>query len=94
MIAPNLAVEVVSPNDLVYEIDEKVEEYLEAGVELVWVVNPVTRTVRVHRADRPGVTLREMDELTGDDLLPGFRCRVSDLFQLPTETACQLRQDQ
>ncbi|MBI3466935.1 MAG: Uma2 family endonuclease [Planctomycetes bacterium] len=80
LIAPDLAVEVVSPNDLAYEIDEKVEEFLAAGVRLVWVVNPATRTVRVHRPDRPGITLRAEDELTGDDVLPGFRCRVQDLF--------------
>jgi Uma2 family endonuclease len=80
LIAPDLAVEVVSPNDLAYEIDEKVEEFLSAGVRLVWVVNPVSRTVRVHRPERPGVTLRAGDELHGDDVLPGFRCRVQDLF--------------
>src|SRR5262249_42594845 len=42
-IAPDLAVEAVSPNDTVYELDEKVEEYLAAGVRLVWVINPLTR---------------------------------------------------
>ena len=83
LIAPDLAVEVVSPNDLVYEIDEKVEEFLSAGVRLVWVVNPVSRTVRVHRPERPGVTLRVADELLGDDVLPEFRCRVQDLFGAP-----------
>lgn len=83
LIAPNLAVEVASPNDLVYEIDEKVEEYLAAGVELVWVVNPATHTVRVYHPDRPGVMLREKDELTGDDVLPGFRCQVAELFRIP-----------
>ena len=80
LIAPDLAVEVVSPNDLAYEIDEKVEEFLAAGVRLVWVANPVAHTMRVHRPDRPGVTLRAEDELTGDDVLPGFRCRVHELF--------------
>jgi Uma2 family endonuclease len=83
-IAPDLAVEVVSPNDLVYEIDEKVEEFLAAGVPLVWVVNPETRTVQVHRPTGPGVILRAGDELTGEDVLPGFRCRVADLFQSPS----------
>src|SRR5262249_36783129 len=54
-IAPDLAVEVVPPNDLAYEVDEKVDDYLDAGIPLVWVVNPRSRTVRVHWPDRPGV---------------------------------------
>jgi Uma2 family endonuclease len=86
-ICPDLAAEVVSPNDLAYEIDGKVEEYLAAGVPLVWVVNPQTRTVRVHRAGRPGANLRADDELTGDDVLPGFRCRITELFQPAAGTA-------
>jgi Uma2 family endonuclease len=81
--APDLAVEVVSPNDLAYDVDSKVEDYLQAGVRLVWVVNPATRTVRVHRPDGPGATLRADDELTGGEVLPGFRCSIRDLFVLP-----------
>jgi Uma2 family endonuclease len=88
-IAPDLVVEVVSPRDLVYEIDEKTEEFLSAGTTLVWVLNPSNRTVRIHHRQRPDVvlTLREQDELTGDEVLPGFRCRVGDLFTLPTGPA-------
>ncbi len=79
-IAPALAVEVVSPNDLAYEIDKNVEEFFAAGTQLVWVINPVIQTVRVYRLNGPGVILRAEDELTGEDVLPGFRCRVGDLF--------------
>jgi len=82
-IAPDLAVEVVSPHDLAYDVDSKVEDYLQAGVRLVWVVNPVSRTVRVHHPDGPGATLRADGELTGGDVLPGFRCPIRDLFILP-----------
>ena len=82
-IAPDLAVEVVEPNDLAYDVDSKVEDYLQAGVRLVWVVNPVTRTVRVHYADGPGATLRADGELSGGDVLPGFCCPIRDLFILP-----------
>ena len=82
-LAPDLAVEVVSPNDLAYDVDSKVEDYLHAGVRLVWVVNPMTRTVRVHRSDGPGATLRADDELTGGDVLPGFHCPIRELFILP-----------
>jgi Uma2 family endonuclease len=79
-IAPDLAAEVVSPHDSFYEVDEKVDEYLGAGVRLVWVVNPERRSVLVHRADGSVSLLREDDELSGEDVLPGFRCRFGDLF--------------
>jgi Uma2 family endonuclease len=84
-IAPDLAVEVVSPNDLYDEVDAKVEEWLSAGVQLVWVVSPRKRTVAVHRADGTSTIFHENDELTGDDIIPGFRCRVREFFLLPTE---------
>ena len=82
-IAPDLVVEVVSPKDLYYEVEEKVNEWLGAGVRLLWVVNPRTRQVRVYRANGSDVILRENDELSGEDVVTGFRCRVGDLFQLP-----------
>jgi Uma2 family endonuclease len=79
-IVPDLAVEVISPNDLAYDIDEKVDEYETAGVKLIWIVNPQMRTVRVHRADGTVRLLREKDELDGEQVFPGFRCRVGELF--------------
>ena len=82
-IPPDLAVEVVSLNDLVGEIDEKVDEYLRAGVQLVWVVRPAARAVRVFRSDRSVSWLRAVDELSGEDVLPGFRSKVDDLFPKP-----------
>jgi Uma2 family endonuclease len=85
-IAPDLAVEVVSPNDNAYEPDRKVQLYLEAGVRLVWVVNPESRSVHVFRADATVTVVREKDELTGKEVVPGFRCRVGDLFRVPTAT--------
>ncbi len=50
-IPPDLAVEAISPNDTAYELDEKLEDYRKAGVPLVWVINPNSRTVRIHRGD-------------------------------------------
>jgi Uma2 family endonuclease len=79
-IPPDLAVEVVSPNDLVGELDEKIDEYLRAGVRLVWVVRPAARAVQVFRGDRSESWLWATDELSGEDVLPGFRCKVDDLF--------------
>jgi len=84
-IPPDLAVEVVSPNDLVKELEEKVEEYLRAGVRLVWVVHPDIHTVQVYRADGTTGRFREHDELSGEDVIPGFRCKVDDLFPKPSQ---------
>lgn len=78
--APDLAVEVLSPYDTVYEVDEKVEEWLNAGVQLVWIINPKRRTVTVYRSLTDVLMLTEQDELDGEDVLPGFRLRVADIF--------------
>ena len=79
-IAPDFAVEVVSPNDLASELDRKVKEYLAAGVRLVWVIFPETRSARIHRADGSVAEVRETDPLDGEDVIPGFRCTVGDLL--------------
>jgi Uma2 family endonuclease len=80
-LAPDVVAEAVSPNDNYYKVDRKVWEYLEAGVRLVWVINPSMRTVMAYRGPKGDASLfREQDELTGEDVLPGFRCRVAELF--------------
>ena len=79
-LAPDLAVESVSPNDTVQELEEKIEEYLVSSVLLVWVINSDLRTVKVFRPDGSIIPLRNGDELSGEDVLPGFRCKISDLF--------------
>jgi Uma2 family endonuclease len=79
-IVPDLAVEVISPNDMVYDVDEKVREYLDAGFPLVWVADPKARTITVHlRSGRPVIHTAD-DDLTADPPLPGFRCKVADFF--------------
>jgi Uma2 family endonuclease len=80
-LAPDLAAEIVSPNDLYYEVEEKVAEYRSAGVRLVWIVSPPTRTVLIRRLDGSCAEVGENGELSGEDVLPGFRCPVSALFQ-------------
>jgi Uma2 family endonuclease len=86
-VSPDLAVEVVSPNDTVYELEDKLEDYQKAGVPLVWVIYPNSRTVRVHRADGSITYLHEDDVLSGEDIIPGFRCPVREILpqrdQLP-----------
>jgi Uma2 family endonuclease len=82
-IPPDLAVEVISANDLYEEVDQKIEEYLRAGVRLVWIISTQNRTVRIHRVNGTSHSAREHDELDGEDVLPGFRCRVGDPFLSP-----------
>lgn len=84
--APDLVVEVVSPNDTYYEVAQKMAEYRMAGVRLVWVVIPPTRTVQIRRLDGSLAEVGEEGELTGEDVVPGFRCSVRELFQPPTAT--------
>ena len=80
-IAPDLVVEIVSPNDLVEVVEARVEDYLEAGTPLVWVVYPTTRTVRVQRVDRTGLSVKVGGELDGEQVLPGFRLPVREIFR-------------
>jgi Uma2 family endonuclease len=86
-IAPDLAVEVISPNDLAWKLDRKIDQYLDAGVRLVWVINPETRKARVYRADGTISSLSESDELSEEDVIPGFHCRLSELFLPPNAPA-------
>jgi Uma2 family endonuclease len=79
-VPPDLAVEVVSPRDLYYEIDEKVQDYLDAGVKLIWIANPDRRTLRVHRLNGAGADLDESGIASGEDILPGFTCCVGEFF--------------
>jgi Uma2 family endonuclease len=84
-LAPDLAVESVSPNDTVIELEEKLDEYLRAGVRLVWVINPDLRTLTVYRPDGSVAMLRNGDEIDGEGILPGFRCRLADIFSPPPQ---------
>lgn len=80
-VAPDLAVEVVSPHDLYYDVEVKVQEYLRVGVRMVWIVIPTTHTVMIYRAGVESPTrLTADDELAGEPVLTGFRCRVSEFF--------------
>jgi Uma2 family endonuclease len=82
-LAPDLAVEVSTSDDLYEEVDGWIEEYHRAGVRLVWVVSPQNHTVRVYRLNGSSISLREDDHLDGEDVLPGFRCPVRELFPQP-----------
>jgi Uma2 family endonuclease len=79
-IAPDLAIEVVSPTDSVYELDEKLADYRAAGVRLVWVINPKVRVARVYRADHTAADLDERDSLGGETVIPGFSVVLSKVL--------------
>jgi Uma2 family endonuclease len=78
--APDLAVEVLSPSDSPRRVQDKVGEYLEAGVRLVWVIDPENRRAVIYRALSSVDRIDASGELDGEDVLPGFRCRLSDLL--------------
>jgi Uma2 family endonuclease len=78
--APDLAVEVVSPNDLYTEVDEKVTDWLDAGTRMVVVINPRKRTVTVYRSLRQIVVLREQDTLDGSDVIAGWTLPIAAIF--------------
>ena len=80
-LAPDLAVEVASPHDQADEIQAKVEEFLTAGTKMVWVVYPKTRSVAVYRSLRDVKILRGDEALSGEDVLAGFECKVSEVFE-------------
>lgn len=80
-IAPDLAIEVLSPSDTLSSATQKIMEYLDAGVRLVWLVDPADHTVTVYTPDRRARVYREDDTIDGGDVLPGFSIAVADIFR-------------
>jgi Uma2 family endonuclease len=85
-LVPDIAIESICPCDLASEIQRKVLEYLAAGVQLVWVINAETRIAHIYRADGTVTLIHENDELSGEAVFPGFRCRLADILP-PVPTA-------
>ncbi len=80
-VVPDLVAEVLSPSDRTADVLDKVADYLAAGVAVVWLVHPDRRTLTIYRADDPTPTvLAEQDAVEDLPELPGFACRVADLF--------------
>lgn len=80
-IPPDLAIEVVSPSDVQSRVAEKALAYLDAGTRLVWVIEPVSKTVTVYRSERDIEILTREDTLTGEEVVPGFACPIAHLFE-------------
>jgi Uma2 family endonuclease len=80
-IAPDLVVEVISPHDVHQDVMLKLEDYFAAGVPLIWLVEPETRTVTVYRQGGANIVrLHAQNQLNGDPVLPGFACQVAEFF--------------
>ena len=79
-VPPDLLVEVLSPSNTSKQIRAKLKEYFAKGVRLVWVIAPEDRTLTIYRTADEGRVLYETATVTGEDVLPGFTCRVSDLL--------------
>ncbi len=80
-IVPDLVVEVISPNDQASDLNAKIEDFLNAGVPLIWIADPRTCTIQIFRADGSVERLRTGDSLDGENVLPGFRCEVARIFE-------------
>lgn len=79
--APDLAVEVLSPSESASELEEKLADYTVAGTRLLWVVDPARRTVMIMDQAHPVRWLQEGDVLDGGGVVPGFSCRVAEIFE-------------
>ncbi len=80
---PRLVVEVLSPSDHMGRVNRRISQYLQRGIPLVWVVDPEVRSVSVYRPGKDLYTVEESEELTGNEVLPEFRCKVAEIFALP-----------
>ena len=84
--APDLAVEVISLSETYNDVQGKLEDYLSAGVKMVWIIRPENKTVTTYRTLFDFKMLRENEELSGDDVLPNFKCNLTDIFaNLPND---------
>jgi len=79
-VVPDFVAEVISPTDKIRDVLDRIDGFLSAGVPLVWMVDPVLRRVHVHRPAGPIAVFRGDDEITGEDVMPTFRCPVSRFF--------------
>ncbi len=80
-IRPDLAVEVLSPTDNTREVLDRVGEYLAGGTRLMWVIDPQARRAAVYRSLTDVRQIGEDGALDGEEVVPGFRCRLSDVLE-------------
>ncbi|BAY80089.1 hypothetical protein NIES25_65770 (plasmid) [Nostoc linckia NIES-25] len=80
-IAPDFVLELMSPNDTLRETQEKMQEYIDNGVKLGWLINPKMRQVEIYRLSQPVEILTSPQELSGEDVLPGFILNLSIIWR-------------
>lgn len=79
-MAPDLAIEVISPNDVWEKVTAKIEDYFAAGVRQIWLISLRGRTVSIYDSPTKVTILTEHEDLTSEAILPGFRCRIEEIF--------------
>ena len=79
-MVPDIVIEVVSPHDLAEVVDERITDFLLAGVPLIWVVYPLTRHIVIYRSDGSGGWIGQDGVLSGENVLSGFTCPLRELF--------------
>jgi Uma2 family endonuclease len=84
---PILAIEVLSPTDRIGKVMRRINQLLRSGIQIVWLIDPEARDVTVFRSGHEPYSVSESEALTGDDVLPDFRCRVADFFFMPGSEA-------
>ena len=83
LLVPDLAVEVISPTDFYEKVHAKAMEYLTAGVKVVWIVSPENQVITTYRSAINIMAFPLEGELVCEDLLPGFRCPLTEIFKNP-----------
>jgi len=89
-ISPDIAIEIISPSDLHDKVSEKVLEYLEAGVRQVWLVSSKLRSITIFRSLTDVQVFTGDSELVCEDLLPGFRCSLKEIFQTSVQESAAI----
>jgi Uma2 family endonuclease len=79
-VIPDLVVEILSKSDTIVEISDKIDDWLNADVQMLWVVDPFRRTVTIYQPRHDPALLGEHGLLEGDPVIPGFRCPVAEIF--------------
>ena len=91
--APDVAIEVVSPSNTPAELARKAEEYFANGSRAMWIADPVPRTVTIRRPGTVDQVFRMGEELSGEPEIPGFSCRVDDVFSVLDRRPNPVRED-
>lgn len=84
---PDLAIEIISPSDFYEKVYAKAMEYLAAGVKQVWVISPENQAITIYRSETNIIAFPLESELVSEDLLPGFRCPLREIFFRRTPSA-------